>query len=73
MNGDTILRTEYRVVSTKYRRRILNPGVKGYIRELLPKLLEIMPECEIVEQNIKDDYLHLVIIIPLRYTVRRAQ
>ena len=70
LSGHTVYRTEYHVVwIPKYRRRILNPGVKGYLKRLLPKILEEMPGVEIVEQNIQVDHLHMVMIIPPKYSV----
>ncbi|MHB8280148.1 MAG: IS200/IS605 family transposase [Candidatus Humimicrobiaceae bacterium] len=70
LSGHTVYRTEYHVVwIPKYRRRILNPGVKGYLKRLLPKILEEMPGVEIVEQNIQADHLHMVMIIPPKYSV----
>ena len=70
LSGHTVYRTEYHVVwIPKYRRRILNPRVKGYLKRLLPKILEEMPGVEIVEQNIQVDHLHMVMIIPPKYSV----
>jgi len=51
------------------RRRLLNPGVRGDLKKLFPKLLEPLPGCEIVEQNIQPDPIHTVTIIPPRYAV----
>jgi putative transposase len=53
----------------KYRRRILNPGVLGYLRKLFPKVVMSMPGCEIVNLIMKDDHIHMVMIIPSRYVV----
>ena len=70
MSGHTAYRTEYHIVwIPKYRRRILNPGVAGYLRKLFPKILDEMPGCEIVEQNIQADHIHTVMIIPPKYAV----
>ena len=63
-------KTEYHIVwIPKYRRRILNSGVKGYLEKLLPKVLKQMPGCEILEHNVQRDHIHLVMIIPPRYAV----
>ncbi len=51
----------------KYRRRILNPSVKAYVLKLFPKVLEMMLGCEMVEQNVRKDHLHLVMVIPPKY------
>ena len=53
----------------KYRRRILNPGVRGYLRKLFPKILRSMPGCEVVKYNIQVDHVHLVMVIPPKYAV----
>ena len=69
-SGHSVYRTEYHIVwIPKYRRRILNPGVKAYLDKLLPRVLETMPGCEIVEYNIQVDHIHMVMIIPPKYAV----
>ena len=63
-------RTEFHIVwISKYRRRILNPGVAGYLSKLFPKVLRTMPGCEIVEQNIQLDHIHMIMVIPPKYAV----
>jgi putative transposase len=70
LSGHTVYRTEYHVVwILKYRRRILNPGVKEYLERLWPKILKEMPGVEIVEQNIQVDHIHTIMIIPPKYSV----
>ncbi len=69
-SGHGVYRTEYHVVwIPKYRRRVLNPGVKGYISKLFPKILREMPGVEIVEINIQVEHIHMVIAIPPKYAV----
>ena len=69
-SGHSVYRTEYHIVwIPKYRRRILNPGVKAYLDKLLPRVLETMPGCEIVEYNIQVDHIHMLMIIPPKYAV----
>src|SRR3989344_4050435 len=66
LSGHGVYRAEYHVVwIPKYRRHILNPGVKGY----LLKLFQNMPGVEFVEQNIQVDHIHTVMIIPPKYAV----
>ena len=63
-------RTEYHIVwIPKYRRRVLNPGARGYLLKLFPSILKQMPGCEIVEKNIQPDHIHLVMVIPPKYAV----
>ena len=70
LSGHGVYRTEYHVVwIPKYRRRILNPGVQGYISKLFPKVLKSMPGCEIIEQNIQVDHIHLIMVIPPKYAL----
>ena len=69
-SGYTVYRTEYHIVwIPKYRRRILNPGIKTYLGKMLPKVLETMPGCEMVEYNIQVDHIHTVMVIPPKYSV----
>ena len=69
-SGHGVYRTEYHVVwIPKYRRRILNPGVAGYISKLFPKILLEMPGVEMLETNILRDHIHVVMIIPPKYAV----
>ena len=53
----------------KYRRRILNPGMCGYIRKLLPKLLRSMPGVKIETVGFDKDHLHMMISIPPKYSI----
>ena len=70
LSGHGVYRTEYHIIwIPKYRRRILNPGVKGYISRLFPKVIRGMPGCEILEQNIQVDHIHLLMVIPPKYAV----
>jgi putative transposase len=68
--GHTSYKTEYHIVwIPKYRRRILNPGVKSYLTKIFPGLLRSLPGVEVVEQNIQVDHVHTVMIIPPKYAV----
>lgn len=70
LSGHSAYRTEYHLVwIPKYRRRILNPGIKGYLSRLFPKAIKSIPGCEIKEHNIQVDHVHMVMIIPPRYAV----
>jgi putative transposase len=70
LSGHGVYRTEYHIVwIPKYRRRILNPGVRGYTSKLFRKVLKSMPGCEILEQNIQLDHIHLLMLIPPKYAV----
>jgi putative transposase len=70
ISGHGVYRTEYHVVwIPKYRRRILNPGVRAYLSKLFPNILRRMPGCEIIEQNIQVDHIHMLMVIPPKYAV----
>ena len=70
LSGHTAYWTEYHIVwIPKYRHRILNPGVKGYLVKLFPKVIEQLPGCEIIKCNIQPDHIHMVMIIPPKYAV----
>jgi len=70
LSGHSAYRTEYHIVwISKYRRPILNPGLRGHLRKLFPKIMGSLPGCEIIEYNIQIDHIHMVMIIPLSYKV----
>ena len=41
----------------------------GYLSKLFPKVLRTMPGCEMVEQNIQLDHIHMLMVIPPKYAV----
>ena len=53
----------------KYRRRILNPGICGYIRKILTKLLRSMPGVKLETIGFDKDHLHMVMSIPPKYSI----
>lgn len=55
---------------TKYRNPVLTPVIMRYLNKLLPKILETMPGCEIVENNTLKDHIHMVMVIPPKYAVK---
>lgn len=70
LSGHGAYRTQYHIVwITKYRRRILNPGLASYLRKLFSKILREMPGVEIAESSIGLDHVHLTMIIPPKYAV----
>ena len=69
-SGHSVYRLQYHVVwVTKYRRRILNPGVSAYIRRILPKLVRSMPGVQIETIGFDRDHLHMVLVIPPKYSI----
>ena len=53
----------------KYRRKILNPGLRGYLSKVFPKILREMPGVEIVEMSMQVDHIHAIMIVPPKYSV----
>ena len=65
-----VYRTQYHIVwISKYRRRILNPGLVSYLEKMIPGMMRIMVGCEIEELNVQIDHVHMVMIIPPKYSV----
>ena len=66
----SVYRLQYHVVWVcKYRRRVLNSGVRGYFRRLLPKLLRSMPGVAVKSIGFDEDHLHMVMVIPPKYSI----
>ena len=73
LSGHSIYRTEYHIVwIPKYRYRILNPGVKGYLEKMIPTVMKGIPGCEMIEMNIQVDHIHMVMVIPPKYSVSQV-
>jgi putative transposase len=53
----------------KYRRRILNPGMCGYIRKLMPKLVRSTPGVTVESIGFDKDHVHMVMSIPPKYSI----
>ena len=63
-------RLQYHVVwCCKYRRRILNPGICGYLERIFPKLLKSTPGVTIETIGFDRDHLHMVMVIPPKYSI----
>ena len=66
----SVYRLQYHVVWVcKYRRRILNPGFCSYLRKIFPKLLRSMPGVKIETIGFDQDHLHMVMVIPPKYSI----
>jgi len=53
----------------KYRKKVLKGTLKEFVEERLFKIQEYHPDVEIERFSIQIDHVHLVIIIPPRYSV----
>ena len=61
---------EYHVVWVcKYRRKILKPGVRSYIRKTLPGLLRGTPGVTVETIGFDRDHLHMLMTIPPKYSI----
>src|SRR4030042_3304005 len=70
LSGHSAYHTEYHIIwIPKYRFHVLNPGVKAYLEKLFPKVMEEIPGCEIVKYSIQTDHIHMVMMIPPKYSV----
>ena len=69
-SSHSVYQLEYHVVWVcKYRRRILNPAVCSYIVKIMPKLLRSMPGVMIETIGFDKGHLHMVMIIPPKYSI----
>jgi len=68
--GHSVYALKYHVVWVcKYRRRVLKPGGCGYLRKTLSKLLRSQPGVRIETIGCDKDHVHMVIIIPPKYSI----
>jgi putative transposase len=69
-SSHSLYRLEYHVVWVcKYRRRILKPNMCSYLRRLLPTLMRSMPGVRLETIGFDEDHLHMVMVIPPRYSI----
>ncbi len=74
LSGHSVYRTEYHIVFvTKYRHRALNPAkfkqvAESAIREATGRIVGV----DILEMSVQADHVHLMVIIPPRYSVAKA-
>jgi REP-associated tyrosine transposase len=69
-SAHSVYHLQYHVVWVcKYRCRILKPGVTAYIRKIMPKLLRRMPGVIIETIGFDQDHLHMVMVIPPKYSI----
>ena len=63
-------RLQYHIVWVcKYRRRILKPGVTHYLEKVLRGLLRSMPGTKLETIGFDKDHVHMVMVIPPKYSV----
>ena len=60
------------VISTKYRRKIFNPGMKEYLRLKVKEVTKYYPEIRMLEVNTDYDHLHILVSIPPKVSVSKV-
>lgn len=66
----SVYQLEYHVIWTsKYRRRVLKPGMQAYLQRVFPKLLRSMPGVEIETIGFEADHVHMLMVIPPKYSI----
>jgi len=57
---------------TRYRRKILVPGVAEYLKKVLRSVREFHPDWFLEEIGVDRDHVHLHMVIPPKYAVSRV-
>ena len=74
LSSHSVYRTQYHIVFvTKYRHRALNPAkfrieTEKAIKEIIGKIVGV----ELIEINIQSDHVHMVVVIPPKYSVAKV-
>ena len=69
-SAHSVYRTQYHIVFvTKYRRKVLTPGVSAYLQVIFQEIRKFRPEVELIEVGIDRDHVHLHVVIPPKYAV----
>ena len=62
--------TRYHLVFvTKYRRNLFRKGLSDYLFTVLKGITKQYPDIEILEMNTDQDHIHLLVIIPPKYSI----
>ena len=69
-SSHSVYKTIYHIVmTTKFRRKVLNPGFGKYAKEVIESVVKEMEGVEIEEINVQVDHVHMIMIIPPKYAV----
>lgn len=69
-SAHSVYKTQYHIVwVTKFRKSILVKGVKEYLRLKLEEVRKYHPDWFFEEIEIDSDYVHIQMVIPLKYVV----
>ncbi|MFC1668676.1 IS200/IS605 family transposase [Chlamydiota bacterium] len=69
-SSHSVYRTQYHLVwVTKYRLKLLNPGLRDHLQKILYRSSKLMPGVEIQELRIHQEHVHMMVVIPPSYAV----
>ena len=69
-SNHSVYRVQYHIVwVVKYRLKLLNPGLRDHLNKLLNRVTKTMPGVEIQELNVQRDHIHMMVVIPPKYSV----
>ena len=69
----TVYRTQYHLVwVTRYRRKVLVPGVQRYLHVKLYEVCKWRPDWEYIAIGMEVDHVHRHMVIPPKYAVSQA-
>ena len=69
-SNHSVYRTQYHLVwVTKYRLKLLNPGLQDHLKKAIYEIAKSMPGVRIEEINVQRDHLHIMAVIPPEYAV----
>ena len=69
-SNHSVFRVQYHIVwVTKYRLKLLNPGLRDHLKKLLYRATKTMPGVEIQELNVQREHIHMMVVIPPKYAV----
>src|SRR3989338_569070 len=72
-SAHAVYRTQYHIVWVKrYRRKILNEGVKEYLETKLQESRKFYPDWEYIAIGIAVDHVHIHMVIPPKYAVSKV-
>jgi putative transposase len=68
-----VYKTQYHLVwVTRYRRKLLVPGLAEYVKKVLREVREFYPDWFIEEVGVDCDPVHLDMVIPRKYAVSKV-
>jgi putative transposase len=68
-----VYRTQYHIFwVTKYRRKILVPGIAEYFKKCIKEVRKFYPDWYFEEIGLEQDHVHLHMIIPPKYAISKV-